>query len=467
VAPGEPGAALLDRDAPAHRGHDGRVGASPELAHRLRAAVEHGRVAALRDLYVPDARLEGAVPGQVLHERGADAILAVLGGWWGSPTPGVVDWQVRLAGAGVELSVEWGTDAGPCRQLHWLHLDDEGRIRRHIVHSQRPSSLGPRPVVPSWLAAAAHRAPLAGHGQSGAGLERAVLASGDVVVVKHLSAASDWIMRATADPGREATLWLSGVLRDLPGGLDDPVVAAERAGDGWELVQRDVAPVLLGAGARLTREDARRLLVALDALHRRFEGAALPDACSLADRAAMFSPRTAAAERDGPDLVPKLIGRGWEHFCAGPGGEVVPAVRALVDDPAPLVDALERDGTTLIHGDAKPANLGLRADGVVAIDWGMACRAPAEVELAWYLECGAPAVDATRGDLLADWRDARASRFEPMRLRLALLFEVVLSGWSWALFAAESPFPAERARSAAALTWWLDEAGRTLGQWSP
>jgi hypothetical protein len=355
----------------------------------------------------------------------------------------------------LEIVVE-RTSAGAAsiRQRHWIHTGEDGRIARHYLYSERP-----------------RHGRSAGDGQSGARLERATLASGEAVVVKYVSSAESWMMRATHDTGREATLWTTGALRDLPRAIEVPILAAEPSGDGWMVVQRDVQGALIPTGHRLDHAAARRLLGAMDALHRHFQDDLPSGTCSLADRARLFSPGTARAEAGGDDLVPKLVGRGWEHFSeaarlAG-GSDVTDTVLALIADPVPLVRALESGGTTLIHGDFQHANLGLGHDAVIVIDWGLACAAPPEVELAWYLECGAPAVDATWDAIVADWRRLRGADVDPDRFALALLFEVVLSGWSWALFSVESPFAAERARCAAALRTWLAHARDALERWSP
>ena len=68
---------------------------------------------------------------------------------------------------------------------------------------------------------------------------------------------------------------------------------------------------------------------------------------------------------------------------------------------------------------------------------------------------------------LADWRELRGGDVDPDRLALALLFEVVLSAWSWARFSVESPFAVERARSSAALRTWLAHARGALERWTP
>lgn len=40
---------------------------------------------------------------------------------------------------------------------------------------------------------------------------------------------------------------------------------------------------------------------------------------------------------------------------------------------------------TLIHGDASQTNLGLREGRLIALDWALAARAPADLEFAWWL----------------------------------------------------------------------------------
>jgi hypothetical protein len=143
---------------------------------------------------------------------------------------------------------------------------------------------------PVFLREARHREPLAHDGDSGSQLERVVLANGRSVIVKHISAAWDWIMRATHDAGREAALWDSGVLQELPPSVDYPVLATEREGDGWAIALGDVGAELIGS-RRLSRDECRSLLHAADTIHRHFQGRPVAGLSTLADRAFMFSPR--------------------------------------------------------------------------------------------------------------------------------------------------------------------------------
>ena len=105
-------------------------------------------------------------------------------------------------------------------------------------------------------------------------------------------------------------------------------------------------------------------------LHAASAGESLPaDLCLLRDRYSFLSRRRLRPVVD-MHPVPGFPLAAWDRF-----GDVVPAdvaeiVLAFVDEPAPLVDALARRPTTLIHGDLKLSNVGLDSDRVVLVDWG-------------------------------------------------------------------------------------------------
>jgi hypothetical protein len=86
--------------------------------------------------------------------------------------------------------------------------------------------------------------------------------------------------------------------------------------------------------------------------------------------------------------------------------DVAAAVLGLLDDPGPLVAELSRAEATLNHGDLKYANLGLTADRVILLDWGTYTgMAPPAVDFAWFLLQNAARIDASREDLIADFRE--------------------------------------------------------------
>jgi hypothetical protein len=89
------------------------------------------------------------------------------------------------------------------------------------------------------------------------------------------------------------------------------------------------------------------------------------------------------------------------------------------------------------------------------------------VEVAWYLAINWSRIDATREQVLDDFRAAEGERHDEDALRLALLGGLVQLGWDKAMHASGHPDPAIRAREAADLVWWCDRARDGLGVWSP
>jgi len=325
---------------------------------------------------------------------------------------------------------------------------------------------------PAAIDGASERVPLVvTDGRSGSRLERVRLADGRVVVVKRVAPAWDWIVRATEDSGRIVELAASGLLDRVPAVLDHTVIGAERDGDGWLVVMRDATPLLVDDGAHIDRAAGRRVLDAAAALHEAFwatPAAERVPLCTLTARYAYLSPATAAREAGGPDVVPELIGRGWELFADLVPAEVADPVFAVLDRPQVLADAMAGFPATLIHGDLKLGNLGFGPDRVVALDWGTQTGwAPPAIELAWYLAINASRIDATREQVLDDFRAGQGERHDEDALRLALFGGLVQLGWDKALQAAGHADGAVRAREAADLDWWVARAREALAVWSP
>lgn len=321
----------------------------------------------------------------------------------------------------------------------------------------------------SLLAGVVSREPLAvADGRSGSLLERVTLAGGEVLVVKHVRDGGDWIMRASHDHGRAAELWSSGVLGRVPEVIDHAVLGAEQVTGGWVVIMRDVSAALVPDHARISRADSRRVLEAAAALHAAFADGPPLRLCPLADRYGFLSPATARREAGGADEVPGLIGRGWERFAEIAPADVAGPVLAVAERPEPFAAALSAFPSTLVQGDLKLGNLGFTEDRVVMLDWGTQTGwAPAAVEVAWYLAINWSRIDATREQVLDDFRAAEGGRHDEDALRLALLGGLVQLGWDKALHASGHPDPAIRAREAADLAWWADRARDALEVWSP
>ncbi|HEV3014612.1 MAG TPA: hypothetical protein VG499_15175 [Actinomycetota bacterium] len=321
----------------------------------------------------------------------------------------------------------------------------------------------------SLLAGVVSREPLAAaDGRSGSLLERVTLAGGEILVVKHVRDGGDWIMRASHDHGRAAELWSSGVLGRMPEVIDHAVLGAEQETGGWVVIMRDVSAALVPDHARISRADSRRVLEAAAALHAAFAEGPPLRLCPLADRYGFLSPATARREAGGADEVPGLIGRGWERFAEVAPADVAGPVLAVAERPEPFAAVLSAFPSTLVQGDLKLGNLGFTGDRVVMLDWGTQTGwAPAAVEVTWYLAINWSRIDATREQVLDDFRAAEGGRHDEDALRLALLGGLVQLGWDKALHASGHPDPAIRAREAADLAWWAERARDALEVWSP
>jgi Phosphotransferase enzyme family len=231
---------------------------------------------------------------------------------------------------------------------------------------------------------------------------------------------------------------------------------------------RDVSAGLVPDHVRLRRQDSRRVLEAAAALHASFWDEPPLALCSLADRYRLFSPATARREAGGTDEVPKLIGRGWERFAEVVPTAVAEPVLAVLERPEPFAAALARFPMTLVHGDLKLGNLGFLDGRVVMLDWGTQTGwAPPAAELTWYLAINWSRIDASREQVVDDFRAAEGDRHDEAALRLALLGGLLQLGWDKVLAATGHPDPAVRAREAADLAWWTARARDALEVWSP
>jgi hypothetical protein len=310
------------------------------------------------------------------------------------------------------------------------------------------------------LARADHRTPwVPDDTKSGARFERVVI-DGEPFVLKYQDPEDDWLLRANGDPGRcYVRLWESGLLGRLPAVIDHAVVAAAFDGTVGRVLLRDVSAALLDVEVPFTPEQHARFVAHMAALHVAFWG--WRDDVGLTPlprRYLMFSPAVAAAEaaRGSGAVVPRLMSEGWQRLP-----EVSPAmagvVLPLLEDPAPLVDALTRVPHTLVHGDWKAANLGSQPDGrTVLLDFG---EAPGEAsplaDLSWYLALNAALLPEPKDAVLESYRAAlercgvTTSGWWDDAVALELLGCMVQFGWEKALGG-----PGDE------LSWWVEWAQR-------
>jgi Phosphotransferase enzyme family len=444
------------------------LSSSAAMAAELRTCLERGEFDGLAAAYVPDAALDASLPGRRVRARAPAAIVSELVAAF--PEPGVlVEWSVGSYPEGAALWLERvAADGSAVRQRHYLHVRD-GRIAVHWIYAAPPQSGRHEDEASESLARAlarlgrvVDRQMIASSGWSGAPIVRVRLADGRALVAKKVEPRSGWIGRNTRDPGREALLFLDGVLDRMPDVVDPTVVAVQPDGEGWWLLSRDVTSRLVGDRARLSREQSHLVLRAAGSLWEAHWERPVAHLCTLADRLGLASPKVAERERAGLDLLPKQFEAAWEAFAEVVEAEVATAVVALADDPSPLAAALEAQGTTLIHGDLRDEHIGFEAGRLVLIDWGLATRGHPAVELAWYLAHTAWRVDATRDEIVDDFRSVCGERHDEGALRLGILAGLVLYGWIFGHSALIHPDPAERAWARDELAWWVPRARAAL-----
>jgi hypothetical protein len=323
-------------------------------------------------------------------------------------------------------------------------------------------------AVTHLLQGAVRREPFVDHGGvSGSTFEKAELVDGTRLVIKHLSADRDWIMRATEDRGRAVQLCAPGMLDRVADAIDDAVLAVESNPDGWTIAMRDVSDAMIQPDRLLGRTDRLRVFRAVARLHEAFWGETFDGLVSLTDRYAMFQPRAMETARS-PFV--STVQHGWDVFADLGPVDIVQAARTIMEQPKLLAQQLDDCEKTLIHGDLKHANIGLTAERVVLIDWSLAGIAPPEVEFAYYIMKNSLFCEDSLDDLLADVPQVLGGHFNPRALDLALIGAFVQWVWSLALSASgERPISPHQTRpeAEAQFHWWLVRVSRAFETWSP
>ena len=319
--------------------------------------------------------------------------------------------------------------------------------------------------------------PLFAHyNKSGSRLSRVEInrGHGPSLILKQVSLANDWLMRATNDYQiRSVRLWEQGVLALLPPEIDHARIACARDGDGRAILLWDLSDQMFPY-ARFSLADNRFILEAMAALHAAFfEHPIIASQdlglCQLPDVYSMFSPITGKREVGGPDEVPLRILEGWEMVKTAVPADVADTILTLLEDPRPLCDALGRYPQTLVHGDWRHANQGMERNGLsrlILLDWQLAVAAPPAVELGRGLGTNSALLPVSKEDAIDYYKTQLAERLGPRfeeswwepQLALGLLGGFLQDGWAIVLKATHWHVGADaREHWQADLTWWANQ----------
>lgn len=301
-------------------------------------------------------------------------------------------------------------------------------------------------------------------------------------ILKRVSHEWDYFMRVSEDrDGREALVWTSCLLDRLPPEIGHPYLACAQDGDGsWAILMRDVSDALLPR-APISLTDHDRILDALAAFHAAFwEHDPGPGFTTPRDHYHVISPDAAthdATRSDDHGIMHQIVPDGWQRLVDIIDPSIGRVARSLANDPSPLVDALARYPWTVVHADARTANIGIErgvrsgAGRVLLIDWALVGVDVPGLDLIWYLAGAAARLPMSHEDSITRYRERLAERlgsrfdlawWEPM-LDLSLLGGLIRYGWI-AARASASRDAATREQALADLRWWA-EAGRAGLEW--
>lgn len=290
-------------------------------------------------------------------------------------------------------------------------------------------------------------------GRSGATLERLTLDDATTLVLKQADPSNE-ISGLLGIADAELALWQAGAFARFPGAIHHAILDKWTDGDHILTLMRDLGDTVPGWTRRLTASECEQIFAAASALHHTFVDQVPAGVVPLARRLGLLSPQTMATIDDTSGLAPHVV-RGWEHFHDQVDAEISAAVQAAHRDPAGLARAFAPTATTLLHADLWPVNLAIDTTTVTFLDWAIATAGPAALECSIFLSGAADHVNASRDQIITAFRRTSGDLTDDRTMRIALFASLCDLGWNKALDAAENDDPAQRARAAADLAWWI------------
>lgn len=301
-------------------------------------------------------------------------------------------------------------------------------------------------------------------------------------MVKSIHRATDWVSAVTEDVvDREVAVWELGLLDSLPAGVGHAVMAAARFPGGSSLLMRNLTEEFLGSDEVPTRDWYTGVLRSLAALHGTYWQHPVldrpgPALCGLEQLLGHLAPaRLPALKRAVPGhFIIELIDEGWAGLAALVGAGMADELRALAENPAPALRVLAQYPRTLIHGDARPANVAFNGSRATLVDWARPAAGPPGIDVVYLLLMSPPSSPVPPDAAFAAYRTMLATS------------RGVTGSWSWweehvdvcvavvfAMMAAIKVYHQGHDMSDdhpahASITWWAERAGpglRIIERW--
>ena len=273
----------------------------------------------------------------------------------------------------------------------------------------------------------------------------------------------DWVAVATDDVvDREVRCWESGLLDRLPRPMRHVMVGAARTDRGYSLLMHEISRWLVRntAESPTSRRDHALVLDALAAMHAGFW-----KDTSLHERSLGLASLAAFIGHTSPSSIEKVRHKGatsevldfaeegWRRLPYVTDPSFAADVEWLAEDPALVARAAERLPWTLVHADARSANVGIDDAGrVILLDWARPIVGPPTIDLAYWLFGGNQHGSVPHDELIDAYAGSLRGR---LGLRLGDgAWEALVGLGLLAVFVPMSPFIARFQPEAT--TWWME-----------
>ncbi|HNB50962.1 MAG TPA: phosphotransferase [Anaerolineales bacterium] len=234
--------------------------------------------------------------------------------------------------------------------------------------------------------------PMNGHSGLAGGLLSFVDTDAGRLVLKRMSIASDWVMFATNDHQcRSIKLWQYGLLDQLRPHLEHKIVACARDGDNWAILMDDLTGKVFLWGQPFPSALMPTFLDALATVHATFWNDPRLQDSRLGivniNQVLEIVPKARKYTGNSLGVIPEWIRTGWGVMRDLLAPEVYTQMVRLFENPQPLIQAVRRYPTTLLHGDFRKENLGHNGKPIF-LDWQTATCSLMILDLAWFTKHG-------------------------------------------------------------------------------